>query len=144
PPPPKALKTKSARTPRDWRGVTNNIVRRVYGNGTSGIMCYYFSIVVTYSSRSTGRILILLLIGALTSLPAGCGSGGNSASETNSTTQTKTPTPPPDGPPSPDGPPPTSQVGQWAGPFDWPIVSVNMALLPTGRVLAYDGQFAGH
>ena len=120
------------------------MVRMVYGNGTSGIMCYYFSIVVTYSLRSTGRILILLLIGALTSLPAGCGSGGNSASETSSPPVTKAPKPPPDGSPPPDGPPPTSQVGQWSGPFDWPIVAVHMALLPTGRVLASDGQAAGH
>ncbi len=41
-------------------------------------------------------------------------------------------------------PPPPSQVGQWSGPFTWPIVAVNMALLPTGRVLAWDGQSAGH
>ena len=41
-------------------------------------------------------------------------------------------------------PPPLSQVGQWSGPFDWPIVAVHMALLRTGRVLASDGQFAGH
>jgi hypothetical protein len=40
-------------------------------------------------------------------------------------------------------PPPPSQVGQWAGPFVWPIVAVNMALLPTGRVLAWDGQADG-
>jgi len=40
-------------------------------------------------------------------------------------------------------PPPPSQVGQWSGPFDWPIVAVHMALLPTGRVLASDGQYAG-
>ena len=40
-------------------------------------------------------------------------------------------------------PPPLDQVGQWSGPFDWPIVAVHMALLPTGRVLASDGQFAG-
>ena len=33
-------------------------------------------------------------------------------------------------------PPPPSQVGQWAGPFVWPIVAVNMSLLPTGKVLA--------
>jgi hypothetical protein len=144
PPPPKALKTKNATAPRGWRGAANNIVRRVYGNGTSGIICYYFSIVITYSSRSTGRILILLLIGALTSLPAGCGSGGNSASETNSSPVTKTPKPPPDGSPPPDGPPPTSQVGQWSGPFDWPIVAVHMALLPTGRVLTSDAQSEGH
>jgi galactose oxidase-like protein/glyoxal oxidase-like protein/fibronectin type III domain protein len=41
-------------------------------------------------------------------------------------------------------PPPHSQVGQWSGPFTWPIVAVNMALLPTGRVLAWDGQSNGH
>src|SRR4029077_6395496 len=36
-------------------------------------------------------------------------------------------------------PPPPSEVGQWSGPFAWPIVAVHMALLPTGRVLASDG-----
>jgi hypothetical protein len=41
-------------------------------------------------------------------------------------------------------PPPPSQVGQWSGPFDWPIVAVHMTLLPTGRVLASDGQSDGH
>ena len=41
-------------------------------------------------------------------------------------------------------PPPPSQVGQWAGPFTWPIVAVNMALLRTGRVVAWDGQSHGH
>ena len=41
-------------------------------------------------------------------------------------------------------PPPSDKVGQWSGPFDWPIVSVHMALLPTGRVLASDGQTAGN
>jgi len=41
-------------------------------------------------------------------------------------------------------PPPLSQLGQWSGPSTWPIVAVNMALLPTGRVLAWDGQSAGH
>jgi chitodextrinase len=41
-------------------------------------------------------------------------------------------------------PPPPSQVGQWSGPFTWPIVSVHMALLPTGRVLAWAGQNDGH
>lgn len=40
-------------------------------------------------------------------------------------------------------PPPPDQVGQWAGPFEWPIVAVHMALLPTGRVLASDGQGLG-
>jgi hypothetical protein len=41
-------------------------------------------------------------------------------------------------------PPPPSQVGQWSGPYAWPIVAVNMALLPTGRVLANDGQENGY
>lgn len=40
-------------------------------------------------------------------------------------------------------PPPPDQVGQWAGPFEWPIVAVHMALLPTGKVLASDGQGLG-
>ena len=40
-------------------------------------------------------------------------------------------------------PPPADQVGQWSGPFNWPIVAVHMALLPTGRVLASDGQYVG-
>jgi hypothetical protein len=46
---------------------------------------------------------------------------------------------------APDGPQPPSpdQVGQWSGPFDWPIVAVHMALLPTGKVLASDGQSLG-
>jgi len=36
------------------------------------------------------------------------------------------------------------RVGQWGTPFFWPIVAVNAILLPTGEVLAYDGQsFAG-
>src|SRR5262249_44199074 len=44
------------------------------------------------------------------------------------------------------GPPPLplDQVGQWSGPFDWPIVAVHMALLPTGKVLASDGQGFGN
>ena len=29
-------------------------------------------------------------------------------------------------------------VGQWAGPFSWPLVSVHTILLPTGKVLLYD------
>jgi hypothetical protein len=41
-------------------------------------------------------------------------------------------------------PPPPSQVGQWAGPFTWPIVAVHVALLPTGKVLAVDGAPNGH
>jgi chitodextrinase len=41
--------------------------------------------------------------------------------------------------PSPD------KVGQWSPPLNWPIVSVHMALLPNGKILASDGQiFAGH
>jgi chitodextrinase len=40
-------------------------------------------------------------------------------------------------------PPPPSQVGQWSGPFTWPIVAVHAALLRTGRVLASDAQSAG-
>lgn len=36
------------------------------------------------------------------------------------------------------------RVGQWGARFSWPIVAVNAILLPTGEVLAYDGQsFAG-
>jgi Domain of unknown function (DUF1929)/Concanavalin A-like lectin/glucanases superfamily/Bacterial Ig domain/Glyoxal oxidase N-terminus len=36
------------------------------------------------------------------------------------------------------------RVGQWSAPFSWPIVAVNAILLPSGEVLAYDGQlFAG-
>ena len=35
------------------------------------------------------------------------------------------------------------RVGQWAAPFNWPIVAVNANLLPTGEILAYDGQSAG-
>ena len=34
-------------------------------------------------------------------------------------------------------------VGQWAAPFTWPIVAVNANLLPTGEILAWDGQTAG-
>jgi len=36
--------------------------------------------------------------------------------------------------------PPTdpASVGQWAGPFAWPLVSVHTTLLPTGKVLLYD------
>jgi hypothetical protein len=40
-------------------------------------------------------------------------------------------------------PPPPSQVGQWSGPFTWPIVAVHAALLRTGKVLASDAQSAG-
>ena len=36
-----------------------------------------------------------------------------------------------------------AQVGQWAGPFGWPIVAVHMMLSPTGQVLAWDRQDGG-
>jgi hypothetical protein len=29
-------------------------------------------------------------------------------------------------------------VGKWAGPYDWPVVAIHAALLPDGRVMAYD------
>src|SRR5438105_4298400 len=32
--------------------------------------------------------------------------------------------------------PAAAQVGQWAGPFAWPIVAAHAALLPNGKVLA--------
>jgi chitodextrinase len=41
-------------------------------------------------------------------------------------------------------PPPPSQVGQWSGPYNWPIVAVHMALLSTGKVLAHDGWDLGN
>src|SRR5262249_25465792 len=31
-----------------------------------------------------------------------------------------------------------STVGQWAGPFSWPLVSIHATLLPTGKVLLWD------
>jgi hypothetical protein len=34
-------------------------------------------------------------------------------------------------------------AGQWAAPFSWPIVAVHAYLLPTGEVMASDGQSAG-
>jgi hypothetical protein len=40
---------------------------------------------------------------------------------------------------NPTGP----QVGQWDGPFSWPIVAVHAALLPNGKVLAWDSDSAG-
>lgn len=40
------------------------------------------------------------------------------------------------------GPDP-SQVGQWSGPYAWPLVSINMILLPTGKVLALQGNEDG-
>jgi hypothetical protein len=39
--------------------------------------------------------------------------------------------------------PPPSQFGQWEVPISWPLVAVNMTLLPTGRVLVWDGQTSG-
>jgi hypothetical protein len=36
-----------------------------------------------------------------------------------------------------------SRIGQWAGPFDWPLVTVHMSLMHTGDVLAWDGQDDG-
>jgi len=40
---------------------------------------------------------------------------------------------------NPTGP----QIGQWDGPFTWPMVAVSMTLLPTGQVLIWDGQNLG-
>jgi hypothetical protein len=34
-------------------------------------------------------------------------------------------------------------TGQWAGPFNWPIVAVHMMLSPSGQVLAWDRQDGG-
>jgi fibronectin type 3 domain-containing protein len=31
-----------------------------------------------------------------------------------------------------------SRIGQWSGPFTWPLVAVHLTLLPTGKVLAWD------
>src|SRR5262249_11154154 len=33
--------------------------------------------------------------------------------------------------------------GQWATVATWPLVAVNMALLPNGKIFAYDGQSFG-
>ena len=43
----------------------------------------------------------------------------------------------------PPPPPPPPPVGQWSAPFNWPLVAVNMVLLPTGKVLMYDGLASG-
>ena len=40
--------------------------------------------------------------------------------------------------------PSTSTSGQWAAPVTWPIVAVHANLLPTGEVLAWDGQQNGN
>src|SRR5262249_53392288 len=37
----------------------------------------------------------------------------------------------------------TSLVGQWSAPVNWPIIAVHANLLPTGEVLAWDGQSEG-
>jgi hypothetical protein len=38
-----------------------------------------------------------------------------------------------------------SVVGQWAAPSTWPLVAVHATLLPSGEILAHDGQtFAGN
>ena len=42
------------------------------------------------------------------------------------------------------GTPTGSTAGQWAAPVTWPIVAVNAALLPTGEILAWDGQDFGN
>ena len=39
--------------------------------------------------------------------------------------------------------PTTSLVGQWSAPVAWPIVAVHASLLPTGEILAWDGQGNG-
>jgi uncharacterized repeat protein (TIGR01451 family) len=36
------------------------------------------------------------------------------------------------------GPNDPSVIGQWAGPYNWPLVSIHATLLPTGKVLLYD------
>jgi len=38
----------------------------------------------------------------------------------------------------PLAPPDAATVGQWAGPFAWPLVSVHTTLMPNGKVLLYD------
>jgi hypothetical protein len=37
----------------------------------------------------------------------------------------------------------TAQIGQWAAPFSFPIVAINLALMPTGKVLAFQGNESG-
>jgi len=36
------------------------------------------------------------------------------------------------------GPNDPSVIGQWAGPYNWPLVSVHSMLMPNGKVLLYD------
>jgi len=38
----------------------------------------------------------------------------------------------------PLAPPDPATVGQWAGPFAWPLVSIHTTLMPNGKVLLYD------
>jgi len=42
------------------------------------------------------------------------------------------------------GTPTGSTSGQWAAPLTWPIVAVHANLLPTGEILAWDGQEFGN
>jgi chitodextrinase len=37
----------------------------------------------------------------------------------------------------------TNGLGEWQGPFSWPLVAVNMNLMPNGKVLLWDGQAFG-
>jgi hypothetical protein len=37
----------------------------------------------------------------------------------------------------------TNGLGQWQGPLSWPMVAVNMNLMPNGKVLIFDGQTLG-
>jgi hypothetical protein len=46
--------------------------------------------------------------------------------------------------PPPPPPAPPSEIGQWDGPFSWPVVTVHMTLLRTGEVLMWDGQSNGY
>lgn len=40
-------------------------------------------------------------------------------------------------PPDPRGAGDPSQVGQWEGPFEWPVVAIHAFVLPTGKVLHF-------
>jgi Domain of unknown function (DUF1929)/Bacterial Ig domain len=57
---------------------------------------------------------------------------GNSATATNITVTVAN-----------TAPPGTGDLGQWAGPFTWPLAPVHMALLRTGRVLLFDEARGG-
>jgi chitodextrinase len=37
----------------------------------------------------------------------------------------------------------TNGMGQWQGPFNWPMVAVHINLMPNGKVLIWDGQTLG-